>query len=264
MLALIAGRGALPVAIARAQAEPALICALEDNGPDRLDVDLWFRIETLGSLIADLKERGVTGVCMAGGIRRPAVDPAALDAATLPFVPVLTSALQAGDDGALRAVIGIFESAGFTVLPAQEAAPGLLIGPGCPTAAQPAEPHRRDAIRGAEIVAAMGAADIGQACAVLNGQALAVEGAFGTDWMLSTLFDRPDDGGGILFKAPKPDQDRRADLPAIGPDTVRGAADAGLEGIVIEAEGVILLDPEAVVATCDRMGLFLWSRERAG
>ena len=106
----------------------------------------------------------------------------------------------------------------------------------------------------------MGAADVGQACAVLNGQALAIEGVFGTDWMLRSLANRPDGEGGLLYKAPKPDQDRRADLPAIGPDTVRGAADAGLDGIVIEAGGVILLDRDAVVATCDRMGLFLWSR----
>jgi DUF1009 family protein len=264
MLALIAGRGSLPVAIAGAQEQPALICALEDNGPERLDVDLWFRIETLGSLIAALKERGVTRVCLAGGIRRPQVDPAGFDAATLPLIPVLMGALQSGDDGALRAVLSVFEAAGLAVIPAQEAAPGLLLGAGSPTIAQPTEAHQRDARRGAEIVAAMGAADIGQACAVLNGQALAVESVFGTDWMLACLFDRPDEGGGILYKAPKPDQDRRADLPAIGPDTVRGAADAGLDGLVIEAGGVILLDPEAVIAACDRLGLFLWSRDPQG
>lgn len=264
MLALIAGRGGLPVAIAGAQERPALICALEGNGPERLEVDLWFRLETLGTLIATLKARGVTRVCLAGGIRRPQVDPAALDAATLPLVPVLTAALQAGDDGALRAVIGIFEDAGFAVQPAQEAAPGLLMGEGIPSTAQPGEAHRADAARGAEIVAAMGAVDVGQACAVLNGQALAVEGIFGTDWMLASLAERPDGGGGLLFKAPKPDQDRRADLPTIGPETVRGAAGAGLEGIVIEAGGVIVLDRAGVIAACDRMGLFLWSRGPQG
>ncbi|MGD9866341.1 MAG: LpxI family protein [Pseudodonghicola sp.] len=265
MLALIAGRGALPIAIAGAQPQPALICALEDSGPDRLEVDLWFRLETLGSLIEALRARGVTRICMAGGIRRPQVDPAALDAATLPLVPALTAALQAGDDGALRAVIGIFEDAGFAVQPAQEAAPDLLMAEGIPTEAQPGTRHRADAARGAQIVAAMGAADVGQACAVLNGQALAIEGLFGTDWMLASLALRPDGGeGGLLYKAPKPGQDRRADLPTIGPDTVRGAAGAGLEGIVIEAGGVIVLDRAGVIAACDRMGLFLWSRGRQG
>ena len=264
MLALLAGRGALPGAISATLDIAPLVCALESDPPDRLTVDVTYRIETLGSLLEHLRERDVDRVCMAGGIDRPQIDPSAIDAATLPLVPVLTEALVAGDDGALRALIGIFETAGFSVLPAQEAAPGLLMAPGAPTVAQPTESHRADATRGAGIVAAMAAADIGQACAVRRGQALSVEGVFGTDWMLAALAERPDGEGGILFKAPKPGQDRRADLPTIGPETVRAAAGAGLKGIVIEAGGVIVLDRPGVIAACDRMGMFLWSREPQG
>jgi len=264
MLALLAGRGALPDAIAAAQDGDVVICALESDPPNRLEVDLWFRVETLGSLLDQLKARGVDRICTAGAIGRPQIDPAAIDAATLPLVPVLTAALQAGDDGALRALIGIFETAGFRMLAAHEAAPGLLLSAGVPTAVQPDDRHRSDAARGAAIVAAMAAVDIGQACAVLNGQALAVEAMFGTDWMLTGLAERPDGQGGILFKAPKPGQDRRADLPTIGPETIRAAAGAGLEGVVIEAGGVIVLDQPGVIGACDRMGLFLWSREPQG
>ena len=264
MLALLAGRGALPTAIAAAQDQAPVVCALESDPPDRLEVDIAYRIETLGTLLDDLKARGVARICMAGGITRPQIDPSAIDAATLPLVPILTEALTTGDDGALRALIGVFESAGFSVLAAQEAAPGLLMEAGVPTVAQPTEAHRADAARGAEIVAAMAAADIGQACAVHRGQALSVEGVFGTDWMLAALATRPDDQGGLLYKAPKPAQERRADLPTIGPETVRAAAGAGLEGIVIEAGGVIVLDQPGVIAACDRMGMFLWSRGQAG
>ncbi len=261
MLALIAGRGALPEAVAAAQETAPIICALESDPPKRLEVDPWFRIETLGTLLAELKARGVDRICMAGAIERPQIDPAAIDAATLPLVPVLTDALQGGDDGALRALIRIFEQAGLQVEAAHQAAPGLLLPPGVPTGAQPKDAHRGDAGRGAAIVSAMASVDIGQACAVLNGQALAVEGVFGTDWMLTSLAARPDGEGGLLFKAPKPGQDVRADLPTIGPETVRAAAGAGLEGIVIEAGGVIVLDQPGVIAACDRMGMFLWSRE---
>jgi len=264
MLALLAGRGALPSAIAATQDQAPVICALESDPPDRLEVEITYRIETLGTLLEALKARGVTRVCMAGGITRPQIDPAAIDAATLPLVPILSEAIATGDDGALRALIGIFESAGFSVLAAQEAAPGLLMDEGIPTVAQPTEAHRADAVRGAEIVSAMAAADIGQACAVRRGQALSVEGVFGTDWMLAALATRPDGEGGLLYKAPKPAQDRRADLPTIGPETVRAAAGAGLKGIVIEAGGVIVLDQPGVIAACDRMGMFLWSRGQAG
>lgn len=265
MLALIVGQGGLPAAIVEAAGRAAvLVCELQGFAPDGLEPDIRFRIEHLGSLIADLKARGVTEICMAGAIRRPPVDPGQIDAATMPLVPVLMQAIGAGDDGALRAVISIFEQAGLTVRAAHEIAPGLLPPEGCATQAQPDERARVDAARGAAIVAAMGAVDVGQSCAVSGGQALAIEGIYGTDWMLESLKARPDAGGGILYKAPKPGQDRRADLPMIGPGTVTGAHAAGLNGIVIEAGGVMVLERARVIAECDRLGLFLWVRGDAG
>ena len=80
--------------------------------------------------------------------------------------------------------------------------------------------------------------------------------------MLATLEHRPDNTtGGTYYKAPKPGQDRRIDLPAIGPDTVHAAADAGLYGIAIEAGGVMILDRAKCVELADKLGLFLWVRD---
>jgi DUF1009 family protein len=264
MLALIAGTGALPGELAARLDVPPLVCALEGFGPDTLTVDVTFRLETLGSLLAVLRDNGVTQLCMAGAIGRPRIDPTAIDAATMPLAPLIQQAMASGDDGALRAAITIFEQAGLSVSGAHEIAPDLLPVPGCPSVVQPGGIDRTDAVRGALIVAAMSAADIGQACVVQRAQALAVEGAFGTDWMLRSLTTRPDAGGGLLFKAPKPGQDRRVDLPTIGPDTITAACAAGLTGVVIEAGGVMVLDQPAVLAECDRLGLFLWVREATG
>ncbi len=261
MLALIAGSGALPTRLAASLRLPPVVCALEGHAPDDLPVDMTFRLETLGSLLVALREKGVQEVCMAGAIGRPAIDPTAIDAPTLPLVPIIQRAMAAGDDGALRAAIEIFQSAGLVVRAAHEIAPDLLPPPGCPSVAQPGERDLGDAARGDAIVAAMSVADIGQACVVANRQALAIEGVFGTDWMLRSLANRPDTGGGVLFKAPKPGQDRRVDLPTIGPDTIAAACAAGLKGVVIEAGGVLVLDLPDVVAECDRLGLFLWLRE---
>ena len=66
---------------------------------------------------------------------------------------------------------------------------------------------------------------------------------------------------GVLYKAPKPSQDRRIDLPALGPDTVAQAARAGLAGIAWAAGGVLLLDRDAAIAAAEDAGLFLWARE---
>jgi len=263
MLALIAGTGALPGELAAQLDAPPLVCALEGFGPDALTVDVWFRLETLGTLLAVLRDNGVGRICMAGAIGRPVIDPGAIDAATRPLVPVLQQAMASGDDAALRAAIAVFEQAGMQVSAAHEIAPDLLLPAGVPSTAQPGDSERADATRGAEIVNAMAAADIGQACVVQHHQALAVEGAYGTDWMLRSLTTRPDAGGGVLFKAPKPGQDRRVDLPTIGPDTITAACAAGLSGVVIEAGGVIVLDLPGVLAECNRLGLFLWLREAA-
>ncbi len=260
MLGLVAGRGLLPLAVVEAAAEDVKVAALSGFDPTGITPDLSFRLETLGSLPRRLKELGVTKVCFAGGIERPAVDPSAIDAETLPLVPRIMAALQAGDDAALRELMTIFEEAGLPVVAATEIARDLLPQPGVLTKTGPSEGDEADARRGAEVVVAMGAADIGQSCAILKGQVLATEGVFGTDWMLASLAARPDASGGILYKAPKPDQDRRADLPVIGPDTVAAVRAAGLGGIVLEAGGVMILDRETTLRLADEADVFVWVR----
>lgn len=270
MIALIAGQGGLPEIVARAlAAQDAPFCLCEMEGfpaSDRIEgarSRKTFRIERLGSFIADLVSSGVSRVCFAGAVRRPPLDPSLVDAATMPLVPRMMAALEVGDDAALRSVISFFEDAGLAVVGASELVPALLPEANDPPQNAQTGQIQKDAARGAEVVAAMGAIDVGQACAVHRGQALAVEALPGTDAMLRALADqRGGEAGGILFKAPKPGQDRRIDLPAIGPQTVTLAQSAGLAGIVIEAGGVMVLDQKAVETECTRTGLFLWVRRQ--
>jgi UDP-2,3-diacylglucosamine hydrolase len=258
MLALIAGTGGLPAAlVARLPVRP-VVCAMDGFAPE-LVVDVPFRIEHLGSFIDALIARGVTEVCFAGAVKRPAIDPSAIDAATAPLVPRIMQAIVQGDDGALRIVIALFEERGLNVRTAHEIAPDLLPAVGVLTFERPNEADEADAEVGEDCITEMGAADVGQACVVLDGDILAREDITGTEAMLTAA----DLTGGILFKAPKLDQDRRADLPLIGVDTARQAADAGLLGIVIEAGGVMVLDLEAVIAELDEHGMFLWVRDAA-
>lgn len=266
MFALIAGQGDLPGLLAKHlmdQGRKPLIAALEGFAPEGLAVDLTFRVETLGTFLIELGEAGVTDVCFAGSVARPALDPSAIDANTMPLVPVIMQAMQAGDDGALRAVLDIFEKTGFKLHGAHEVLPALLPPAGIATKVQPTDHQRKDAARGQAIVAAMGVADVGQSCVVARGQAQAIEAQPGTDWMLRSLASDPERvvPDGILYKAPKPGQDRRIDLPVIGLNTVENAAAAGLKGLVVEAGGVMVPGFEAVVRACDEAGMFLWLRE---
>ena len=261
MLALVAGKGRLPGILVEALSERPYVASLEGADPDGLVPDQRFRIEQLGTFLESLTARGVTEVCFAGAISRPALDPSKVDAATMPLVPRMMAALHAGDDGALRAVIAIFEEGGFRIAAADDLLPSLLPKPGFASARRVQENHVADAERAAAVIAGLGTLDIGQSCVVKAGQVLAVEGIFGTDWMLESLKNRPDGAGGVFFKARKPNQDRRIDLPTIGVGTVTGVAKAGLEGIVVEAGGVMVLDLDDVERAADEAGIFLWVRE---
>lgn len=298
--ALITGSGGLPAALVAALNDKPLICSLRDHMPDGIEPDIVFRLEHLGSLLKTLQDRGVTHTCFCGAVQRPQVDVSEIDADTLPLVPVLQRALQPGDDGALRAIIEVFEQAGFEVQGAHEIAPSLLPPAGDLTRKSADDAIEIELKKARSVLKQMADIDEGQACVVRGETVLAQEDPRGTDamladlaaprakplppaddpfsWIMDSVGEALDDtadwlagdagekadlkgAGGVLFKGPKPGQDRRADLPTIGPDTVVGAQKAGLRGIVLDTGGVIVLERARVIDMCNQAGLFLAVRE---
>lgn len=261
-LALIAGRGRLPAELAARLAEPPLVCAPQDMAVEGLAVDLSFRLERLVPFLRALVARGIERVALAGAVDRPRLDPALCDPETAGRMPELVAAMAGGDDATLRALIALIEEFGLRVEGLEALAPDLLAPEGVlarpPTAAEAA-----DAARGAAVLAALGAADVGQAVVVARGLVLGVEALYGTDALLADVAarraSREPQRGGVLVKRAKPGQDRRADLPAIGPATVAGAVAAGLSGIALEAGAVVILDREAVERAARAAGLALWA-----
>jgi DUF1009 family protein len=57
-------------------------------------------------------------------------------------------------------------------------------------------------------------------------------------------------GGATMVKVSKPGQDMRFDVPVVGPDTVRNAAEAGVDVIAIEAGKTLLLGREELESEC--------------
>jgi DUF1009 family protein len=265
MLAIIGGTGRLPDLVAERIPDALRFAPHGTSYGAGTHAAEAFRFEHLGGLIERLRGQGVDRLVLVGGMRRPNLDPAAFDAFTRSAVAELAPVLGGGDDALLRAVIGLFHREGFDVAPVQEIMTDLLPPPGVATSAQPDERDAADAARGLSILAALGPHDVGQACVVARGQVLAIETLGGTDWMLGTLAGdvpgRPPGGpSGVLCKAPKPTQDRRVDLPAVGPSTVGAVAAASLRGVVIEAGGVLGIDWADCIARADAAGLFLWVR----
>ncbi|MEM8598272.1 MAG: LpxI family protein, partial [Pseudomonadota bacterium] len=188
----------------------------------------------------------------------------------LALLPRALALLAKGDDAMLRGFGAIFEERGLQLI-----GPDTVLGGAGRLSAGPLGrqgPNSRDlsdAKRAAAIVAALGPHDVGQGAVVARGLCLAVEAIEGTDLMLAHVAALPPERrrtapppSGVLVKMPKPGQDRRLDLPTIGPGTVRAAASAGLAGIVGLAGETHLIDPEETAAVADAHGLFVFGAAR--
>jgi DUF1009 family protein len=115
---------------------------------------------------------------------------------------------------------------------------------------------------------ALGELDVGQGAVAVGGRIVALEGPEGTDSMLERVSHLKQVGRvsnkrkGVLVKLCKPRQEERADLPSMGPDTVRNAHGAGLAGIALDAGRSFVLDRDEVVREADRLGLFVVGIDR--
>jgi hypothetical protein len=216
------------------------------------------RILAAGRIIAAFREHGCEDLVLVGPVRRPSLLDLRPDAEGARILARIGRAAFAGDDGLLAAVVRVFAEEGFRVVGAHEILNEALGPMGLLSRAGPDAVSMADIRRGIAVARALGAIDVGQGCVVQQGMVLAVEAAEGTDAMLARCASLARPGrGGVLVKLVKPGQDRRADLPTIGPETLRGAAEAGLRGVAFEAGGTILAERDAAVAAADAAGLFL-------
>ena len=270
-LAIIAGRGELP----RRIAERRVVAGLPTHlviFPDCAEP--WmsdhshghYEFERLGRVFRDLRQIGVTHVTFAGAMNRPRIRPWRTDLKTIAIAIKALPLLRKGDDEMLRGYASMVEAEGFRMIGAAEIlGDELTVQPGALGTCVPSDRDRADAARAAQIIAALGPHDVGQGAVVANGLCLAVEAIEGTDLMLARVAELPAERRasapppcGVLFKGPKPDQDRRIDLPTIGPATIEGAKAAGLAGIIAVAGETLLLSPSATRAAADTAGLFVY------
>jgi DUF1009 family protein len=269
-LGIITCGGELPVAIAEAvRARGGKVFLLAIGGVARAEDVASFphafvSLGELGKAFRLLRDAGCAAITMAGNIARPKWESIRPDARGVLALPGVVRAAMSGDDALLRHMMGLFEKEGFHVIGSAEAAKELLAPEGIIGRHAPREQDQKDIAHGRRVVRAMGALDIGQAVAVCDGLVLAVEAAEGTDAMLERIVALPaeirgtaEKRRGVLVKTPKPNQDRRVDLPVIGVRTVERAAAAGLCGIAVEAGASLIMNRAKVAEAADKTGLFI-------
>lgn len=268
-LGIVAGGGSLPLAIAdmvTGRGRPVVMFPLRgwaEPAVERLPHH-WIAVAQFGRLFRLAHGAGCRDMVMIGTLSRPPISHLRIDWTTLRQLPRLLRAFRGGDNRLLSGVGALFEDHGFRLLGAHEVAPEILVPAGALGRHSPIERERADIERALALLAALGPHDVGQAVAIADGHVLAIEAAEGTDRMLDRVATlrrekrvHSGSGVGVLVKAPKPGQDRRFDLPSIGPQTVERVAAAGLAGLAVVAGATIIAEADRVVRLADERGLFV-------
>ncbi len=264
-IGIVAGGGTLPkrlIESCRVSARPFFVIALEGQAdPEgfRGIPHAWVRLGAAGEAIARLRSEGCTELVFAGSVRRPSLADVRPDGWAAWFL-ARTGAFALGDDGLLAALARALErEEGFRIVGPETVCPELLARQGPYGRLAPSPDDETDIAQAIAAALDLGQRDLGQAAVARDGYVIALEHTDGTDAMLARLTKDPvpRPPRGVLAKVRKPGQDARMDLPAVGPETVRLAARAGLKGIVVEAGGALVADLGELVRAADETGLFV-------
>jgi hypothetical protein len=269
-LAIICGGGSFPGAVAAAVASrgrrPVMfgLKGWADAAVIECYTHHWIAIGQAGRFFRLARAENCREVLFIGAMLRPPITQVRLDWPTIRLMPHLVRCFRGGDDKLLSGVAAVAESGGLRVVGVKEVAPEVFVPEGVLGRYQPSERDKSDIARALAAIAALGPFDVGQAAIVANNNILAVEAAEGTDNMLARIADlrrlgrvTSAPGIGVLVKAPKPGQDRRFDLPSIGPRTIENVARAGLAGLAVTAGSTMIAEPDQVTAAADRAKIFM-------
>lgn len=276
-VAVICGGGSFPFSVADAllkQGRGVVLFALRGwADPDRVEKypHHWSDIARLGRFLRLARQEGCRDVIFIGTLLRPSLRQLInFDLGTLRVLPRAIRSFYGGDDHLLTGMARMLEDHGFRLLGAHEVAPEILVPEGALGSVAPTEQNDVDIRLGFDVLRAIGPYDVGQGVVVANRHVIAVEAAEGTDQMLARVAElrqnkrfRAPLGTGVLVKAPKPHQDRRFDLPSIGPRTIEGIAAAGLAGLAVIAGGTIVAEPQELIRKADQAGIFVVGLEEA-
>lgn len=261
-LGLIAGRGSLPVLAARAlraAGVPVAALAFEGQSDASLAAEVgeiaWHRLGRLEEARRSLRAMGVERVLIVGSFAKRLLfegrGPVELDDTARALLAGLAGL---GDDALFVALADWLERAGFALERQDDVLASLLAPGGSIARRAPSEAEAADLGVGRGVLNRIGGAGIGQCVVVNRGCVVAVEAIEGTDEAIRRG-GRLAGPGATVVKAARPGQDRRFDLPCVGPYTIAAMAEVGARCLAVEAGSTLILDRERVVAEADRAGI---------
>ena len=265
-LGILAGGGELPgrlIQICRERGRPFHVIAIEGQADPEVIGDspqTWLRLGAAQKALEVARKEKLDEIVMVGPVRRPSIAALRPDVLAARVLAKAGASSVMGDDGLLKAIIREIEDFGFKVIGPHELLQDGVNSEGTLGRCEPDNIALQDIRRGCLILTALGPTDVGQSIVIQDNIVIAIEAVEGTDAMIQRSGPLHREGpGGVLVKLPKPGQEKRADLPTIGPQTIENADKAGIRGIAIHASDTLFVDREQTIAVADLLGLFIFS-----
>jgi UDP-2,3-diacylglucosamine hydrolase len=269
-IALICGGGSFPGAVADAivrRGRRPVVFAIKGWADPKVveqHPHHWIALGQFGRFLRLARAEQCRDVLFIGTLLRPPLSQIRLDWQTIRLMPRIAQSFRGGDDRLLSGMARFMEEEGLRIIGLKAVAPDVIVPEGVLGRCHPSPTDRADIARALELLATLGPFDVGQAAVVVDNRVVAVEAAEGTDnmlWRVAELRGQgrltTPHGAGVLVKAPKPSQDQRFDLPAIGPQTIANTVNAGLAGVAVAAGNTIIADAAEVIAAADRGKIFV-------
>lgn len=261
-IGIIAGSGSYPLLLAASAracgVRQVVVVAFEGETSPEIarvaDHVEWIKVGQLNRLIRAFADHGVGEAIMAGQVApknlfrdlRP----------DLRMVTMMTRLKAKNAETIFGAVADELKRDGVTLLPATTFMDDYVATVGPIGKRKPSLEQEEDVAFGLKLAKAVSAFDIGQTVVVKNGAVLAVEAFEGTDECIrrgGALSG--EQGGAVVVKVTKPNQDMRFDVPVVGPRSVESCAAGRVAVLAIEAGRTLLLEKEAMLAAADRAKL---------
>lgn len=262
-LGLIAGAGGLPgEACTRLRAEGCEVRVFGFEGItdfEGIDPEHRTRLGELVRLAEQLERAGVQRLLIVGKFEKRLIfEDTHLLAPDAEALGLLGGIREWSDDGLQGAIADWLERRGFAVLRQDEVLRSMLAQEGLLSRRAPSREEAADAALGQGVVTALGRLGVGQSVALRKGCVLAVEAVEGTDAMIERAGSLGG-AGATIVKAGRPGQDRRFDLPAVGPGTISAICEAGATALAVEAGVTLILEAEECLRRADAADLAIWA-----
>jgi DUF1009 family protein len=263
-LAIIAGSGYLPKHVYDACQHNGIKCELiileGETSPELFNdaKNIKFKAHKISQILRYIRKIGATHLTLAGKVKRANISKLLLDlkGAKL-FAMIIKKGLN--DNAILKTILEFIEEEGLKIIAPEKVAPSIILHKGPLSKAKPNTSAKEDIKLGLKILKGIASYDVGQALIMQHGLVLGVEAAEGTDELIKRCGEIKQNGEGpILIKIVKPEQDKRIDLPCIGPDTILMAHKYGIRGIAAEAGSTLILDQSNTLKLADKLKIFIF------